>query len=117
MKKILLSLIFYLFSITIQGQNIPFSIQKSEVFKDEYRQSVFVLAEKLAKGGMMFARYYESGAISPGNGLYIEKYDENLKLIKDFELKIEHPNYKKHNIIVGVFSSENIIHVIEIFLI
>jgi len=103
------------FSIFGTAQTIPFSTQKSAVFKDKYKQSVFVLAEKDHEGGMLFARYYESGGLAAGDGLYIEKYGSDLKLKKDFEFGTERPNYEKYNVIVGVFASENTIHVIDLY--
>ena len=115
MKNAALILMAWLLSTFGNAQTIPFSIQRSAVFKDEYKQSVFVLAEKEAQGGMLFARYYESGGIASGDGLYIERYTPDLKLAKEFEFKTEHPNYEKHNMIVGVLSSAGIIHVVEIY--
>jgi hypothetical protein len=115
MKKYFIRLFFSFLSSSFYAQHIPFTIQKSETFKDEYKQSVFVLAEKDSKGGMLFARYYESGGVSPGDGLYIEKYSANLKLEKEFDFKTEHLNFKKYETVVGVFAAENIIHVITIY--
>lgn len=115
MKKIILTLLFALLTWHFYPQKIAATVLKSEVFKDDYKQAVFVLAEKDTQGEMLFARYYESGGITPGDGLYIEKYSADLKLKKEFEFKTEHPNYEKYNIVIGVFSANNIIHVVEIY--
>ncbi len=103
------------FSWLGNAQTASFSVEKSALFKDEYKQSVFVLAEKETSGDLIFARYYESDGLTPGDGLYIEKYGSDLKLKKEFDFKTDHPNSEKYNMIVGVFSASNIIHIIEIY--
>ena len=108
-------MVLFLFSSAVLGQNIPFTVLKSAIFKDEYKESVFILAEKDSQGEILFARYYESGGLATGDGLYIEKYDADLKLKKEFEFKTEYSNYEKYNMIVGVFSANSIIHVVEIY--
>lgn len=115
MNKVALLLLVVLFSGFLRAQTNPYGLQKSAVFKDEHTQSVFVLAEKDAAGNILFAHYYQSNGISPGDGLYIEKYNAELKLQKEFDFKTDHPNSEKYNMIVGVFSASNIIHIIEIY--
>jgi len=115
LRKALLYSIILCFSWFGKAQQTSFSVEKSALFKDEYKQSVFVLAEKDNFGNLVFARYYESGGMTPGDGLYIEKYGSDLKLKKEFDFKTDHPNSEKYNMIVGVFSAENMIHIIEIY--
>jgi hypothetical protein len=49
------------------------------------------------------------------NGFYIEKYDANLKLVKEFELKMKHPLSEKNNLVLGVFYANKKVNIIEIY--
>lgn len=115
MRKTCFVLFFYLISVVCFSQSFPVSVTKSETLNDVFKHSVVVLADKDSGGNILFARYHDTGSMTSGDGLYIEKYSPNLKLIKEFEFKVSHLNYEKYNMIVGAFSSENTIHLIEIY--
>ncbi|WP_396171274.1 hypothetical protein [Flavobacterium sp.] len=51
MKKIICLSLITLLSISSFAQEIPFKIQKSEVFKDEFKISQIVLSEEDGNGG------------------------------------------------------------------
>lgn len=115
MKKIFFLLIFYCFSSSFYAQKIPFWISKSNVFQDEFKNSVIVLSETNSKGELLLVRSYKGTMLSQGEGFYIEKYDSNFKLKRAFDFEMKHPNYQKYNLIVGIFSMENYLHFIEIY--
>ncbi len=115
MKKIICLLSFYLLSSYVCAQNIPFSIKKSSLFQDDFKETSIVLAEKIDDNGFLLVRSYKRGGISPGEGFYIEKYDTNLKLVKEFEYDMKHPNYQKYNLVLSVFTLEEMVHVIEMY--
>ncbi len=114
-KYLLLFLLFTGFSVEINSQNIPFKSLKSKEFEDEYKKSSIVLSENDGNGNLLLVRSYYANGISLNRGFYIEHYDSNLKLVKDFEFEIKHPNTQKFNTIIGVNYIENHINIIEIF--
>lgn len=85
MKKIILFLTLGLFSFNVSSQEIPTTLVKSEVFKDEYKYSSVVLVEDDGKDGILIVRSYQGGVFSSGSGYYFEHYDSNMKLIKEYE--------------------------------
>ncbi|MDN3678376.1 hypothetical protein QWY90_13765 [Flavobacterium paronense] len=115
MKKNIFCLFLYFLSSFIYSQNIPFSITKSGLFQDDYKETAIVLAEKIDDNGFLLVRSYKKGGISPGEGFYIEQYDTNLKLTKEFEYEMKHPNYQKYNLVLSLFTIEKTIHIIEIY--
>jgi hypothetical protein len=114
-KKIICLSLITLLSISSFAQEIPFKIQKSEVFKDEYKESQIVLSEEDGNGGILIVRSYKASGISPNAGYYFEHYDCNLKLIKEYEFQIKHPISQKTPTVLGIFKLENKIQIIEMF--
>ena len=116
MKKNIILLLFFLVSVTIFGQQIPYKISKSELFQDEFKDSVILLSEKNPNNGeLTLVRSYSGTMLSQGEGFYIEKYDSNLKLKKAFDFEMKHPGYQKYNLILGVFIMDSDIHFVEIY--
>ncbi|MBC7555607.1 MAG: hypothetical protein H7195_01450 [Chryseobacterium sp.] len=115
MKKLFALLIILGFSAAFYGQNIPVVIEKSELFKDEFKNSVILLSEKNSQGEVTLVRSYNGSMLSQGSGFYIEKYDNNLKLKKAFDFEMKHPGYQKYNTILGVFRMSDNLHFIEIY--
>lgn len=115
MKKIICLSLITLLSISIFAQEIPFKFQKSEVFKDEYKESQIVLSEEDGNGGILIVRSYKASGISPNAGYYFEHYDGNLKLLNEYDFQIKHPVSQKTPIVLGVFKTENKIRIIEMF--
>ena len=115
MKKTICLVLITLLSISSFAQEIPFKIQKSEVFKDEFKESQIVLSEEDGNGGILIIRSYKGNGISPNAGYYFEHYDGNLKLIKEYDFQIKHPISQKTPIVLGIFRLENRIQIIEMF--
>jgi hypothetical protein len=115
MKKHLFFLFLFCLSTFIYSQSIPFSIKKSDLFQDDFKETSIILAEKIDDNKFLLVRSYKRGGISPGEGFYIEKYDTNLKLVKEFEYDMKHPNYQKYNLVLSVFTLEKMVHIIEMY--
>jgi len=82
-KKTLLSALLCLSFFAATAQDIPCTIQKSEVFKDEYKLSYIRAVEDDGSGGVVIGRNFYSGPNS--SGYYFEHYDANMKLINEIE--------------------------------
>jgi hypothetical protein len=106
---------FGLLSFTLFSQNVPVKTQKSALFEDDFKKSILVLGEKTQDDGIIIVRSYKASEISPLSGYYIEKYDANLKLVKEFELKMKHPLSEKSNLVLGVFYANKKVNIIEIY--
>ena len=113
-KNIYLFLFIFIW-VTSYTQDIPFKIQKSDIFKDEYRESQIVLSEEDGNGGFLLVRSYNGNKSSTNTGYYFEHYDTDLKLISEFDFQIEHPIFQKNAIVFGVFRIENKIRIIEMY--
>jgi hypothetical protein len=106
---------FGLLSFSLFAQNVPIKTHKSTLFEDDFKKSILVLGEKTQENEIILVRSYKASAISPLNGFYIEKYDANLKLVKEFELKMKHPLSEKNNLVLGVFYANKKVNIIEIY--
>ncbi|SHE74641.1 hypothetical protein SAMN05444377_101120 [Flavobacterium fontis] len=112
MKKLinLFSLLFLTYSSV--AQDLKFKWNKSDIFKDSFKNSELYFAENDRKGGVIMIRSYDGGPFSNGYGYYFEHYDTNMKLVKeyDFNPKAE-KNIKQCNVL-GMISSGDKIHII-----
>ena len=115
MMKNLFVILFGLLSFSLFSQKISVKTQKSNLFEDDFKNSILVLGEKTVENEIIIVRSYKASAISTLNGYYIEKYDANLKLIKEFELKMKYPLSEKNNLVLGVFYANKKVNIIEIF--
>jgi hypothetical protein len=106
---------FGLLSFSLFSQNVPIKTRKSTLFEDDFKKSILILGEKTQENEIILVRSYKASAISPLNGFYIEKYDANLKLVKEFELKMKHPLSEKNNLVLGVFYANKKVNIIEIY--
>ncbi|MCD1115916.1 hypothetical protein [Chryseobacterium turcicum] len=113
MKKALLCLAITLLSVISFAQKIPFQIKKSDVFKDEYKNSSIVLVEDDGKGGVVVVRSYFGGVFSSGSGYYFEHYDSDLKLIKEFEYEIKYSKVVKQSSVLGVIMDGDKVNIID----
>lgn len=115
MKKILICLAFSMLTWHSFAQDIPVKITKSELFKDEYKNSSIVLVVDDGKGGVVIVRSYQGGIFSSGLGYYFEHYDSNLKLTKEYEYqsKQKKGDKKTYGSILGVVSNGQQINMIE----
>ncbi|HLA54700.1 MAG TPA: hypothetical protein VK623_01250 [Flavobacterium sp.] len=107
MKKILLLLVCGLGFLTAGAQDIPFKIQKSAVFKDEYKRSSIISVDEDGNGGTVIVRSYSGGAFSSAHGYYFEHYDADMKLIKDFEYEL------KRGYVMGVFVHGGQVNIVD----
>ena len=91
MRKFLLFIILVLFTATnVLGQKIPYTIKKSAIIKEEFKDSRHEYMEPDGKGGVIvFTSHKKGNPLNAKTGYYIEHYDENLNLIKDFNYEIE----------------------------
>ena len=115
MKTSFFVILFLGLSTVSFSQNIPFTIQKSALFQDEFKNSILLLSEKNDKGELLLVRSYEGSMVSQATGYYIEYYDDNLKFKRGFEFEMKHPNYQKYNLILSVFTMGNNLHFVEIY--
>lgn len=113
MKKKLLCFAFALLSTISLAQQIPFKIQKSDLFKDEYKHSSISLVEDDGKGGVIIIRSYAGGAFSSGVGYYFEHYDANLKLIKDYEYELKYSKAIRQSSVLGVIMDDDKVNIID----
>ena len=97
------------------AQEIPVQIVKSELFKDEYKNSSIVLVEDDGSGGVVIIRSYYGGMFSSGLGYYFEHYDANLKLIKEYEYEVKQKkgDKKTYGYILGIIMNNQQINMIE----
>ena len=115
MKKIIICVAFAMLSWHSFGQDIPVKITKSELFKDEYKNSNIVLVEDDGSGGVLIVRSYQGGIFSSGLGYYFEHYDSNLKLLKEYEYQDRQKkgDKKTFGYILGVIMNGQEVNMIE----
>lgn len=116
MKKNLLVLFAGLCMVTASAQKghktetapeIPFQIKKSEVFKDEYKHSTIISVDEDSQGGTIVVRSYAGGAWSGAHGYYFERYDANLKLVKEHEYEL------KRGMVIGTMVNGDKITIVD----
>ena len=112
MKNILTLIVLTLFSLKLTAQQINHSIAKSDLFKDEYKNSNIVLVEDDGKGGVFVVRSF-GGMYSSGFGYYFERYDSNLKLIKEFEYEIKRTDMILQGSVIGIIVNNNEVTLID----
>ncbi|WP_333599071.1 hypothetical protein [Flavobacterium sp.] len=113
MKKILLGIVFTMLSWQSFAQDIPFNIQKSDVFKDEYKHSTIVLAENDGNGGVIIIRSYQGGMFSSGVGYYFEHYDASLKLIKEYDYSMKYSDVERQSSVLGLIMNGQNINIVD----
>lgn len=113
MKKIITILCISLSINLFYAQEIPHSIVKSEVFKDEYKHSFISLVEDDGNNGVFVVRSYQGGVFSSGAGYYFEHYDSNLRLIKEYEYEMKRSEFEKYGSILGVIMNGDQISLID----
>lgn len=113
MKKLLCLLAFALMPVPDFAQEIPFQMQKSAVFKDEYKFSNILLVEDDGNGGVVIVRSYRSGNYAKDKGYYFEHYDEDMALIKEYEYELKNSDTEKGNVILGLIMHKNQVNIID----
>ena len=113
MKNILL--IITLFAAMIgRSQAADTSLQKSAIFKDSSKESYIVYAKDDGLGGFYMVRMFKNGMIASASGYYVEHYDKNMAVLKEYDYAPEYHAYEKFKTLVGVLSNNNQLHLIEI---
>lgn len=115
MKKVNFLVLFILLDFMSFAQDINSQIQKSDVFKDEFKKSTIVFSEKTENGNLILVREYDGSVLFPNKGFYVEEYNADLKLVKDLEYPVDHPPHEKNAVFIGVVKFGTDIHLIEMF--
>lgn len=108
MKKIFLLLAVVFFNNFNFAQNIPFQIQKSEIFTDTHKKSDLAFSESDGEGGLILIRVLNGSLIPIPKAYIIEHYNSDFKLLTEYEYKI---NMTEE--FVGLFIKEKKINIIE----
>lgn len=115
MMKKSISFLLLLASLSrVFAQDIPLEIKKSVEFEDAHKQSTIILTKEDGKGGVTIVRAYKGGGIAFGEGFYIEHYDADLSLKKDFEFNLDLSKTQKFTYIVGIMAFGNNINIIDL---
>ncbi|OYU80955.1 MAG: hypothetical protein CFE23_06920 [Flavobacterium sp. BFFFF1] len=115
MRKFFVVAAVILSGLTMLAQQIPFQIQKSEIFEDEYKESNIRFTEGDGTGGFWLVRSYKGPVFSGADGYYVEHYNENLELLKTAQIPIKHPVSEKDATVIGTFLMKNRFQIIEFF--
>jgi hypothetical protein len=114
MKKRIAFALFVLSTISSYAQDIPTTIVKSDVFKDEYKYSQISDVTEDGNGGVLISRKYQGGFFSGGSsGYYFEHYDAKLKLIKEYEYELKYSEMEKQSSVLGIITNGNEVHLID----
>jgi hypothetical protein len=109
-KIVLFCLVFC--TLFLSAQNLSTSYLKTPVFKDDFKDSKIVLAEKDGKEGLMILRSYK---VNMHEGFYLEHYDSNLKLINNYKFETHNSLSEMYNTQLGVIRVDNKIHSMNIY--
>lgn len=105
MKKFTI-VIFLLIAASMFSQN--FDITKGEIFKDKKKNSTLLFAINDESGGLITIRSYYGGLIIKTlKGYYIQHFDSELNLQKEYDFKV------KQNRIENAFIKNGKLHLIE----
>lgn len=115
MKKQHLLILFVLLSHSLFSQEITFKITKSGILTDDFKNTNLIVAQKIDNNELLFVRSSISTKLFQGNSLFIERYNNNLKLIKSFELVLEYPIHKKNTTLIGVFYKDGKVTLVNMF--
>lgn len=109
MRQLFICLTFAL-GLQMQSQeaNIPCQVQKSAIFKDEFKNSTIVSVSEDGNGGVVIARSYQGGMFNRGShGYYFEHYDAAMNLQKEFEYEL------KDGYVIGMIMDKDVVRMID----
>lgn len=115
MKKQYLLVIIILLSNFIFSQEITFKITKSDILTDDFKNTNLIVAQKIENNELLFIRTSITNKLFQGNSLFIERYNNKLKLISSFELVLEYPIHKKNTTLIGVFYKNGKVTLVNMF--
>lgn len=106
MKKVILLFIAIFLYTTINAQE--FEVIKSDIFKDKKKHSFLSFSLDDGQGGLITIRKYLGGFPAKTiKGYYIQHFDADLKLIKEYDYKV------KKNTIQSAFIKDRKLNLIE----
>lgn len=91
MKNICLLLL--LLSGLLRAQNNEINYQFSDTYKDRFKYSNLMSISSDGTGGYTLVRAYYQGLILRPRGYIIERYDQNLQLIEEYNYKVDNLQY------------------------
>jgi hypothetical protein len=115
MNKLILFFGIVMISFYSFAQSFPFKIQKSDALKAGTHKSSIILAEKQNIDDLLIVRSYNNNGAGLNEGFYIEHYDSDLKLKKEFNFELNHSNFKKFTVVIGVFTLKNDIIIVSTY--
>ncbi|WP_425235307.1 hypothetical protein [Ulvibacterium sp.] len=84
---------FLLFALTIIAQEIPIQHVLGEKYNDRYKYSNLLTIAKDGEGGSVLVRSYYQGIVLRPKGYFVERYDENLQLVSEYNYKLKNANF------------------------
>ena len=107
MKKTLLSALICLSLFGATAQDIPCTIQKSELFKDKYKDSNLISLDEDSNGGVVIARSFMGSVFNSDTwGYYFEHYNADMKLINEFE-------YFVRGFVLGTIVKDDVVTMVD----
>jgi hypothetical protein len=76
-----------LMSFLVQAQEMPVEYRFGEKYNDRYKYSNLVTFSEAASGNKLLVRAYYTGLILHPKGYFIERYNEQLELLDEFNYK------------------------------
>lgn len=110
-----MALFVALFSVVSSAQEINCKISKGEVYKQKHKNSYTLKVEEDGNGGLLIINIFYVSALSSTYSYYLEHYDSNLKLINEYEYKINESrfNLKNQTTLLGIIMNGNDLSFIE----
>lgn len=89
MKYTCLLLLLVFTSFMAGAQQLPVDYTFGEKYNDKYKYSNLVTVARDGTGGFVLVRAYYTGMILTPKGYFIERYDQDLQLLSEFNYKIK----------------------------
>ncbi|WP_222982886.1 hypothetical protein [Flagellimonas meishanensis] len=89
LKKQTVFLLLFLAIWGIAAQNMPVSYDFGEKYSDRYRYSNLLTLEEDGAGGYILVRAYYQGLILRPKGYLIERYNDKLELMEEYNYKLK----------------------------
>ena len=89
MKNLLILACCTFACLTVYGQDLPVDYSLGEKYNDRYKYSNLMTIADDGSGGSILVRAYYTGIILKPKGYFIERYDENMQLISEYNYKLK----------------------------
>lgn len=93
LRKSFPTLFFLIAFLAIKAQDIPVEYAFGEKYSDRYKYSNLLTISNDENGGSILIRSYYTGLILKPKGYFIERYDENLELISEYNYRLKNANF------------------------